>query len=173
MSNYRPISLLSIFSKIFESIIAARLTNYLNKYNLLYEFQFGFRSSYSTKLAIINSVDDILLNLDKKNYVAGIFIDFAKACDTLDHTILLKKLNNNSIRGHIHNWFCSYLSNRTQYTSVNGTISKPSEIKFGVPQGSVLGPLLFLLYINDIGNIPDLSHKPKLFADDTNIFCIW
>jgi len=118
----------------------------------------------------MNSIDDILLNLDKNNYVAGIFLDFSKAFDCLDHRILLKKLANFGIRGHILNWFSSYLSNRMQFVSVNGVVSEFQQYNYGVPQGSVLGPILFLLYINDIGNIAGLPGKPKLFADDTNAF---
>src|SRR5437899_2659364 len=133
MSNYRPISLLSIFSKLFETIVAARLSNYLQKYNLLYDFQFGFRSGCSTKLALINSVDDILTHLDKRLFSAGIFIDFSKAFDSLDHSILLKKLEKFGIRGHLFKWFSSYLPNRCQYTYVNDTASVTYEIKYGVP----------------------------------------
>jgi len=170
LNNYRPISLLSSFSKIFESLIASRLSSFLSKYNILYDFQFGFRPSYSTKLALINTVDDILKALDAKDYVAGIFFDLAKAFDSIDHSILLAKLYHYGIRGSIHKWFASYLTSRSQYTMVNGFASSLLPLTHGVPQGSVLGPLLFLIYINDIGFIPNLNVKPKLFADDTNMF---
>ena len=101
MGNYRPISLLSIFSKIFESVISKRLTSFLTKFNILYDYHFGFQSNYSTKLALIDSVDDIPKQLDSKNYVAGIFFDLSKAFDSIDHTILLDKLYNYGIRGVI------------------------------------------------------------------------
>src|SRR6267154_4333915 len=109
MSNYRPISLLSIFSKILESLVSARLSSFLTKYNILYEYQFGFRSNYSTKLALVNSVDDILKALNEKQLVAGIFFDLAKAFDSIDHLILIDKLHCYGIRGQMHKWFCSYL----------------------------------------------------------------
>ena len=169
-SNYRPISLLSIFSKIFETIVSSRLTSFLTKYNILYEHQYGFRSNHSTTLAVLDSVDEILTNLDKKHYVVGVFFDLSKAFDSLEHSILLDKLYNYGIRGIMLNWFSSYLADRSQYVCVNETSSPLKPINFGVPQGSVLGPLLFLLFINDIGNIPDIDGRPKLFADDTNLF---
>jgi len=170
VSNYRPISLLNTFSKIFESIISDRLSSYLIKYNILYEYQFGFRKNYSTKLALLDSVDDVLKSLSNRNYVAAIFFDLAKAFDSLDRNILLAKLENYGIRGSMYNWFKSYLSNRKQFVSLNDIQSPLSDINYGVPQGSVLGPLLFLIFINDIGKIPNLEAKPKIFADDTNMF---
>jgi hypothetical protein len=170
MGNYRPISLLSTFSKIFETIISSRLHSFFTKYRIFNDYQFGFRPKYSTKLALLNSVDEILLLLDQKHYVAGIFFDFAKAFDSIDHTILLKKLHHYGIRGLMLKWLTSYLIGRTQFTSLNGHQSSKNDMTFGVPQGSVLGPLLFLIFINDIGNIPHLNCNPKLFADDTNVF---
>ena len=168
--NYRPISLLNTFGKILESIVSSRLNNYLTKYDIFYKYQFGFRHKYSTKLALLDSVDDIFDSLDKKQYVAAIFFDLSKAFDSLDRDILLHKLYNYGIRGPMHSWLKSYLSNRSQYVILNNAQSTMLSVDYGVPQGSVLGPLLFLLYINDIGNIPNLPAYPKIFADDTNIF---
>jgi len=118
----------------------------------------------------MDSVDEILNHLEDKLFVVGIFFDLAKAFDTLNHSLLLDKLYCYGIRGQMWNWFQSYLTGRTQYVSINGVSSSPLSIDFGVPQGSVLGPLLFLIFINDIGRIPGLGGKPKLFADDTNLF---
>ena len=172
IGNYRPISLLTSFSKIFESLVASRLTSFLLKFNILYDYQFGFRSKYSTKLALLNSIDDVLKAQDNKEIVCGIFFDIAKAFDSIDHSILLAKLYNYGFRGQIHRWLSSYLSDRQQFTVINDAFSKTELISHGVPQGSVLGPLLFLIYINDLGSIPNLNASPKLFADDTNIFVI-
>ena len=170
VSNYRPIALLSIFSKIFEKIIASRLTNFFTKYNILYEHQYGFRAHYSTKLALLESIDEIRKNLESGNLVAGIYLDLSKAFDSLDHGILLSKIYNYGIRGFVFDWVKSYISNRILITYTNGVASSPKLTNYGVPQGSVLGPLLFLIYINDMGSIPNLVANPKLFADDANIF---
>src|SRR3989442_932893 len=170
MDNYRPIFLLSLFGKIFESIVSARLSTFLTKYNLFYEYQFGFRENHSTKLALLNSIDDILNSQSNKHFVAGIFLDLSKAFDSIDHSILIAKLHCYGVRGTMLKWFCSYLSNRSQYTEINGSTSNYFPITYGVPQGSVLGPLLFLIFINDLGNIDRANISPKLFADDTNVF---
>ena len=168
-SNYRPISLLSIFSKLFEKILCRRLMQFWNRNNVLYDYQFGFREHHSTSLALIEVTDKIYKELDDGNFAAGIYIDLQKAFDTVDHNILLDKLYNCGIRGTPHKLLKDYLSNRLQYT-VNG-VSKSSMqlINCGVPQGSVLGPILFLIYVNDISNATDLT-VPRLFADDTNLF---
>ena len=168
--NYRPISLLSIFSKVFETIMSNRIRKFLNKFNILYKFQFGFREKHSTTLALINSFDDIIRNLGNGDLVAGLFLDLSKAFDSLNHGILFDKLFNIGIRGIMLKWIKSYFSDRMQFTCVNQTESSYGEVKFGVPQGSVLGPLLFIVYINDIGSIPGLKFLPKLFADDANVF---
>jgi len=161
--------MLSIFDKLLEKIIYKRIYNFLLKNNVLYKHQFGFRTGHSTTLSLIEIVDEIYKNLDDNNYAMGLFLDLQKAFDTVNHSILLDKITFYGIRGIAHDWFTSYLTHRKQFVSVRGICSKSELIKHGVPQGSVLGPLLFLLYINDIANcVPDL--KIKLFADDTNIF---
>ena len=118
----------------------------------------------------MNSVDDILSNLDQNQVVAGIFLDLSKAFDSLHHEILFEKMHCIGIRGVILDWFKSYLNQRVQFTCVNNVSSSYETANYGVPQGSVLGPLLFLIYVNDIGKIPGLRTLPKLFADDSNIF---
>jgi len=171
MSNYRPISLTSPIAKILERVMFNRVSNYLNHYNVLYEYQFGFRKIHSTSLAVIDIVNMIETELSNKNYVLGVFIDFKKAFDCVDIDILLYKLQYYGIRGHVLDWFKSYLTNRNQYTFVNDHVSSTLISKSGVRQGSVLGPLLFLLYINDIYKVA-VQGKMRLFADDTNIFII-
>lgn len=167
--NYRPISLLSIFDKILEKIICRRTVSFLEHNNVLYDFQFGFRKYHSTTLALVEVVDEIYQWLDGGNFVAGIFFDLQKAFDTCNHMILLDKLYHYGIRGPMYNWFRSYLCHRTQYTSMGQYHSKLANVSCGVPQGSVLGPILFIIYMNDISNAVK-GLRIKLFADDTNMF---
>ena len=170
LNNYRPISLLSIFDKIFEKLMHKRLYNFLNSQNILFKNQFGFRKNNSTTYALIEITEKIKETIDKKKYGCGIFIDLRKAFDTVNHNILLNKLEHYGIRGTALQWFKSYLYNRQQYVFHNGESSSLHHITCGVPQGSVLGPLLFLLYINDLPNISNVLQF-YLFADDTNIYC--
>jgi len=167
--NYRPISLLSIFNKLLEKLMHKRLYSFLTKYELLNKFQFGFRKNHSTTLALIEIVDKIRKELDDGNSVIGIYLDLTKAFDLVNHDILLYKLNHYGIRGQALKWFKNYLENRQQYTYVNNTYSKPSTLNIGVPQGSVLGPLLFIIYVNDVSATVE-NTEIRLFADDTNIF---
>lgn len=167
--NYRPISILPVFSKIFEKVVFNRLQNYLDKNNILHHNQFGFRPNLSTSLALLQLTDEISKASDDGKITIGIFVDLAKAFDTVDHKILLKKLNHYGIRGTALNWFESYLLNRVQYVMVNRAKSRSANVICGVPQGSILGPILFLLYINDLNIVSNIV-RMIMFADDTNLF---
>ena len=168
-SNYRPISLLSIFSKIFEKLMHQRLYNFLELHDILFQMQFGFRNGHSTNHALISLSESIKCTLDSNRVGCGIFIDLQKAFDTVNHTILLQKLSHYGIRGTSLLWFQSYLTDRQQYVSINNHSSQLGGITCGVPQGSVLGPLLFLIYINDLPNVSKVLSF-FLYADDTNIY---
>ena len=166
--NYKPISLLPIFSKIFEKIIYKRMYSFLNDNKLIYNRQFGFRSNYSTDHALISSIETIKKKLDSGNYVCGVFIDLEKAFDTVNYEILCNKLTYYGFRGKIELLIKSFLSNRKQLVSINSFESSELPLNCGVPQGSTLGPLLFLIYINDFRFCLKNSHSSH-FADDTCI----
>ncbi|MEM6831004.1 MAG: reverse transcriptase family protein [Bacteroidota bacterium] len=168
-SNYRPISLLSNIEKIFEKLMYSRLISFLENNSIIYSRQFGFRKSHSTSHALINLIERIRQCLDKNQYAVGIFVDLQKAFDTVDHKILCRKLNHYGIRGVANQWFSSYLSFRSQFVSLADAKSDLCYIQHGVPQGSVLRPLLFLIYINDLHSSLKFSEVTH-FADDTNLF---
>lgn len=169
LSNYRPISILPAISKILEKLANNRLNDFLTANQLLFVNQHGFRSNHSAEIAVTELVDEISACLDNKELSVGIFVDLSKAFDTINHSLLLKKLTHYGIRGIAWEWFHSYLSKRSQQVSINNIISNPLSITCGVPQGSILGPSLFLLYINDIYKTSTLA-RFILYADDTNIF---
>ena len=167
-SNYRPVSLLPCFSKILERIVFDQCINYINTYEILNGKQFGFRSKHLTYMAIIQLVDKINTAVEKNETTIGIFLDLSKAFDTIDHNILLYKLEHYGFRGIVLEWFKNYLSNIKQYVSYNSSKSQLEDIVCGIPQGSILGPLLFILYVSDItstSNVLDFI----LFSDDTTI----
>ena len=168
-SNYRPVSVLPLFSKILERLMYVRLLSFINHSGLLYKFQFGFREGHSPELALIYLIDKISNSLENGEYVLGVFLDFSKAFDTVNHDILFDKLEMYGVRGIALQWFRSYLNNRFQYVVYNGEKSDKKRITCGVPQGSILGPLLFLLYINDLADVSDKLFA-LLFADDSNMF---
>ena len=149
MYNHRLISIMPCFSKIFKKIDANRLLSFLLKYNIPYDHQFGFMPRKNTTHAILSLVDYLINSFEDNKLTCVIFLDISKAFDTIDHNILLSKLYKYSIRGNTLNWYMNYLSNRYQFVSTNNT-SSFLKIECGVPQGSILGPILFISYINDL-----------------------
>jgi len=169
VSNYRPVSILSDFSKIFEKLMCVQLTSFIESREILCNNQFGFRKNASTSDAIIEFLDTAYQTLNSKRVIISVFLDFSKAFDTVKHDVLLSKMDHMGVRGHALGWFKTYLSGRSQYVSIDEVNSTFSSIDMGVPQGSVLGPLLFLLYINDMYR-SSVKLKFVHFADDTTVF---
>jgi hypothetical protein len=160
---------LSVFNKLLEKLVSKRLMEFIDKNNILFDKQFGFRSSYSTSHALLSIIDNVQQAIDDNSYSCGIFLDLSKAFDSVNHSILLNKLDHYGINGIAKDWFASYLSSRMQLVSLSAINSDVMNISCGVPQGSVLGPTLFLIYINDFHNSSSLFDF-HLFADDANLF---
>ena len=164
-NNYRPISLLSTISKVFEKLLYVGLEKFLSRNNVVTEHQFGFCQGYSTEMAVADLCSTLQRNNDDGYFTCSIFVDLSKAFDTVNHNILLNKLEKYGIRNNMYQLLCSYLNNRKEYTECNNVKSDLKTVLCGVPQGSTLGPLLFYLYINDLPL--HTKFHVHLFVDDT------
>ena len=162
ITNYRPISVLSFFSKVIERVMYNHITDFIDSLNVLYKYKSGFRHKHSTQQAIIALVNKITSSFDTGDLVIGVFLDLKKVFDTVD------KMHAYGIRGNILRWFRSYQTNISQFVSYDGKQSAIQSITCGVPQGSILGPLLFIIYMNDICNVSELLFT-VLYADDTSV----
>ena len=168
LNNYRPISILPIVSKVFEKVLYGQLYDYFVVNNLLSQNQFGFRQFHSTASALLDSTNEWFINVDRGQFNIAVFLDLQKAFDTINHNILIKKLDLYGLQKPALNLLGSYLENRFQMCTVNGVLSKKNLVTCGIPQGSILGPLLFLIYINDLPT--SLEHSSsRMFADDTTL----
>ena len=170
VGNYRPVSILNIISKILERVIYDQMDGYLSENDLLYSQQSGFRRKFSTETCLIQLSDFIRFHMDKGKLVGMVLLDLQKAFDTVDHGILLMKLKAIGLSESAVRWFSSYLSDRQQLVDVSGTLSSKAKVTCGVPQGSILGPLLFLIYVNDMSAA--IKSKLNLYADDSGILVV-
>ena len=169
INNYRPISILPVLSQILEKLVYSQVMDHLVQHNYLSNSQYGFRTQCSTEGALHDICTSIYDNFEEGNYCLGFFLDLRKAFDSLDRGILLEKLAAYGITGNELSWFTSYFRGRQQYVVYKNKPSSRRSVNYGTPQGSVLGPLLFLLYVNDIVHATN-QVKFILFADDTNMF---
>lgn len=171
IENYRPISLLSSISKVLERIVFDEINNFLTTFNILTTAQHGFRKNKSTTTAVTQFISQLCKTLDDNKKTLSLFMDLSKAFDLVNHALLKEKLNAYGLRGKINNWLTSYLYNRKQIVDINGTYSKESYVTVGVPQGSILGPLLFLIFVNDLPEITNSINSFIMFADDNTYLC--
>ena len=169
VGNYRPISILPVVSKVIERIVQKQLYSYLTENNLLSHVQSGFRQNFSTQTSLHRLTEDLYNALNKSKVTGLVAIDLKKAFDTVNHRVLLSKLDHYGVRQSSLQWFTSYLQDRTQQSFINNTLSHPDVITTGVPQGSILGPLLFIIYVNDL---PCALQKcsVNMYADDTAFY---
>ena len=165
MANYRPISILSCLSKILEKLFKDRIMSFINKHNILHPYQYGFRKYHSSSHAVLDLTTTVYDVINDKKLACLVMINLKKALDTVCHERLLLKLNNYSIRGKAYDLLNRYLTNRYQYVQINTNSSTSKEIKYGVSQGSILGSLLYIIYVNDFSNA--INCNSKLYADDT------
>ena len=170
VENYRPISVLPVLSKVVERVVHSQLNAHLHQLDFLYQHQYGFRRGHSTEQAITQLNNWVLESMDEGKVTGLLFIDISKAFDSLNHKVLLRKLEHLGLSERSLRWFRSYLADRQQSVLINGELSEPHTITLGVPQGSILGPLLFNVYIN---SLPNAVKKTRmiLYADDAVLFC--
>lgn len=156
------------FSKILEKIIYKRIVQHSEANSVLYKHQYGFRKHHSTYMALLHLTDKIISSQHNNEFTCCVFLDLSKAFDTVDHSVLLGKLNKYGFHGSTFKWLNNYISDRRQFVCVNGCNSNLASLPCGLPQGSILGPLLFLVYINDLSNVSK-KMSPIMFADDTTL----
>jgi hypothetical protein len=170
VENYRPISLTCIACKLLEHIVHSSTMDFLDSNNILTPSQHGFRQGRSCETQLLTTLNDFSKTLNTSDQTDAVLLDFSKAFDKVDHKILLSKIDSIGIKGCLHDWMSSFLSDRLQYVTVDGSISKPCKVLSGVPQGTVLGPLFFLIYINDIQQNLSPGTTLRLFADDSLLY---